>query len=209
MVGGDRVDHRRVLTAPRGELGADLRVRAAELGGERLADVVQEGGAASDLHVGTDLGGHQRSQLGALHEMLEHVLPVAGPQPQPAERLDQLGVQITDPGALGGLVTRRPGALGSTGLRLGDGDLDALWMDPAVGDESSPARPPQPRAAPRSKQDSVTESGVSSTMTFTPVSASNARMLRPSLPMIRPFMSSAGSGTTVTVAWALVAWASR
>ncbi len=55
-----------------------------------------------------------------------------------------------------------------------------------------------------SKQDSVTESGVSSTMTFTPVSASNVRMFRPSLPMIRPFISSAGSGTTVTVVCALV-----
>ncbi len=34
--------------------------------------------------------------------------------------------------------------------------------------------------------------------TFTPVICSKARMLRPSLPMIRPFISSPGSGTAAT-----------
>ncbi len=45
-----------------------------------------------------------------------------------------------------------------------------------------------------SKAESDTASGVSSTMMLTPVIASNARMLRPSRPMIRPFMSSDGRG---------------
>ena len=42
-------------------------------------------------------------------------------------------------------------------------------------------------------------SGVSSMMTSTPVASSNARMLRPSRPMMRPFISSFGSATADTV----------
>ena len=41
--------------------------------------------------------------------------------------------------------------------------------------------------------------GVSSTISSTPVACSSARMLRPSRPMIRPFMSSLGRSTTDTV----------
>ena len=57
-------------------------------------------------------------------------------------------------------------------------------------------------------------SGVSSMMRSTPVAVSRARMFRPSRPMIRPFISSLGRGTTVTVVsleWSaahrLMAWA--
>ena len=42
-------------------------------------------------------------------------------------------------------------------------------------------------------------SGVSSMMRSTPVSVSMVRMLRPSRPMMRPFISSLGRGTTLTV----------
>ena len=42
--------------------------------------------------------------------------------------------------------------------------------------------------------------GVSSMMRSTPVAASNARMFRPSRPMIRPFMPSLAKGTTEIVA---------
>ena len=41
--------------------------------------------------------------------------------------------------------------------------------------------------------------GVSSTITSTPVIISKERMLRPSRPMMRPFMSSKGMGTTESV----------
>jgi hypothetical protein len=44
----------------------------------------------------------------------------------------------------------------------------------------------------------MTASGVSSMMTSTPVMVSNERMLRPSRPMMRPFMSSLGRWTTDT-----------
>ena len=41
----------------------------------------------------------------------------------------------------------------------------------------------------------ITASGVSSMIRSTPVAASSARMLRPSLPMMRPFISSLGMVT--------------
>ena len=50
-----------------------------------------------------------------------------------------------------------------------------------------------------SNADSTTAEGVSSMMKSTPVMFSSARMLRPSRPMIRPFMSSEGSATSDTV----------
>jgi len=49
-----------------------------------------------------------------------------------------------------------------------------------------------------SNPDTTTTSGVSSMITSTPVRVSSARMLRPSRPMMRPFMSSLGSDTEVT-----------
>ena len=45
----------------------------------------------------------------------------------------------------------------------------------------------------------MTASGVSSMIRSMPVAASSARTLRPSRPMMRPFISSEGSGTTATV----------
>ena len=52
-------------------------------------------------------------------------------------------------------------------------------------------------------------SGVSSMMTSTPVAVSKARMFRPSRPMMRPFISSLGSGTAATVLSAVCSAASR
>ena len=45
----------------------------------------------------------------------------------------------------------------------------------------------------------MTTPGVSSTITSTPVAFSKARMFRPSRPMIRPFISSLGMSTVLTV----------
>ncbi len=56
-----------------------------------------------------------------------------------------------------------------------------------------------------SKPESTTAFGVSSMMKSTPVRFSSARMLRPSRPMMRPFMSSEVSCTTETVVSARVA----
>ena len=50
------------------------------------------------------------------------------------------------------------------------------------------------------KQETVIASGVSSMMRSTPVRVSTVRILRPSRPIILPFISSLGSATTDTVA---------
>ena len=42
------------------------------------------------------LGGHDAGQVGALDQVLEHVLPVAGAVAQPAEQGDHLGVHLGD-----------------------------------------------------------------------------------------------------------------
>ena len=60
-----------------------------------------------------------------------------------------------------------------------------------------------------SKPERITAFGVSSMMKSTPVRCSSARMLRPSRPMMRPFMSSAESWTTETVVSAAWPAASR
>ena len=68
------------------------------------------------------------------------------------------------------------------------------------------------RAASRrtgSKLLRTTASGVSSMIRLTPVVASKARMLRPSRPMIRPFISSLGSVNTLTVDSAVCSDATR
>ena len=66
--------------------------------------------------------------------------------------------------------------------------IRAGWMRPSETSFSRVRRPISRRTG--SKQDSRTASGVSSMIRSTPVTASKARMLRPSRPMMRPFMSS-------------------
>src|SRR5438034_318242 len=60
-----------------------------------------------------------------------------------------------------------------------------------------------------SKPERTTVSGVSSMIRSMPVACSRARMLRPSRPMIRPFISSLGRWTTVTVCSAVWSAATR
>ena len=75
--------------------------------------------------------------------------------------------------------------------------IRAGWIRPSCTSFSSVSRAVSRRTG--SKLDRTTASGVSSMIRFTPVVASNARMLRPSRPMMRPFMSSLGSENTETV----------
>ena len=60
-----------------------------------------------------------------------------------------------------------------------------------------------------SKPVTTTTPGVSSTITSTPVAFSKARMFRPSRPMIRPFISSVGMSTVLTVVSAVCSAAYR
>ncbi len=75
-------------------------------------------------------------------------------------------------------------------LRSCISSIRAGWIRPSLTSSVRVIRAVSRRTG--SKQDSSTDSGVSSIITFTPVTCSNARMLRPSRPMIRPFMSSPG-----------------
>ena len=74
--------------------------------------------------------------------------------------------------------------------------IRAGWMRPSWTRRSRDRRAISRRMG--SKLLRVTASGVSSMIRSTPVRVSKARMLRPSLPMMRPFMSSVGRGTTLT-----------
>ncbi len=81
------------------------------------------------------------------------------------------------------------------------------WMRPSDTSFSRASRATSRRIG--SKHETTTVSGVSSMMTSTPVASSNARMLRPSRPMIRPFISSLGSDTAETVDSAVCSAAMR
>ncbi len=81
------------------------------------------------------------------------------------------------------------------------------WMRPSASRRTSACRAISRRT--ESKPETRTASGVSSTITSTPVSASNERMLRPSRPMIRPLRSSVASGTDETVCSMVVVAARR
>ena len=75
--------------------------------------------------------------------------------------------------------------------------MRAGWMRPSASSFSSVMRAISRRTP--SNAERTTALGVSSMMRSTPVRFSIARMLRPSRPMMRPFMSSDGSWTTQTV----------
>src|SRR3954465_3456972 len=75
--------------------------------------------------------------------------------------------------------------------------MRAGWMRPSSRSFSRVMRAISRRTP--SKPERTTALGVSSMMKSTPVRFSRARMLRPSRPMMRPFMSSEGSWTTETV----------
>ena len=135
-----------------------------------------------------------------LDGVLQHVLAVAGAVMQAAQQLHQLGMQAAD----AGLQARRarPRRL-MMAVHLAAGLLhhllDVGGMDAAVGDELF-QRQPRDLAADRLEAgdgdgfgrivDDEIDTGQRS-----PV----VRMLRPSRPMMRPFISSLGRGTTLTV----------
>ncbi len=82
----------------------------------------------------------------------------------------------------------------STTLRSCTSSIRLGWIRPSPISSSSDSRATSRRTG--SKQLRITAPGVSSMTRLTPVTCSKERMLRPSRPMIRPFMSSAGSCTT-------------
>ena len=89
----DRVRDGLGLPAPPGDSGADLRVRALDLMRDRLADVVEQRAPARGRDRRAELARHEPGELGALDEVVEHVLAVARAELQLPEELHQLGVE--------------------------------------------------------------------------------------------------------------------
>ena len=102
---------------------------------DRLADVVQQAALLRLGHVGADLGRQQPGQARGLDAVVEHVLPVAGAVLQPADELDELGMQPRHAGVVGGLLPRLAHDDLELLARLGDRLLDPPGMDAAVADE--------------------------------------------------------------------------
>src|SRR3954471_10156879 len=86
----DRVDDGVALAVAARELSGDRGVRAFDLVGQRFAEVVQERGAARSLDAGAELRRHDSGEVHDLQRVLEDVLPVARPEAEPAENLDEL-----------------------------------------------------------------------------------------------------------------------
>src|SRR4051794_9372445 len=78
------------------QLAADERVRALDLVRDRLADVMEQGGARGGPRVAAELGRQHRPEVRALDRVGKHVLAVARAVVQPPEELRQLGVQRAD-----------------------------------------------------------------------------------------------------------------
>ena len=115
--------------------GADGGVRPFDLVVDRLADVVEETAHLGDLDVGPDLGGDDRRQVTGLDDVVEHVLAVARPELESAERLDDVRGKPRHAGLVGGLLAGLAHDRLDLGARLGHDLLDPPRVDPAVGDE--------------------------------------------------------------------------
>ena len=67
----------------------------------RLAQVVQQPGAAGDFGVQAQLGGHHLRQVRHFHRVFQHVLAVTGPEAEPAQKRQHLFGQVRQVGLLG------------------------------------------------------------------------------------------------------------
>src|SRR5580704_2777617 len=137
----DGVHHVLRLAVAAGDLGADQRVAALDLVGERLADVVQHRAALEQGRVDPQLAGHHARDVRRLDQVAQDVLAVGGAVPQPAEEADELFVHLGD-AELDQRVLARPLAqLLDLGLAALVGVLDPLRVDAAVGDEPFQGEP--------------------------------------------------------------------
>ena len=130
--------------------------------------------------------------------MLKHVLREARAVLELTEQTDDVGMNAVNAGVEGGLFAHFADLHFEFLLALMNHVLDAGGMDAAVLDEAF-----------KSHAGHLTADGAVGGKNhgfrrvvddeITPVAASSARMLRPSRPMMRPFMSSLGRVTAVTV----------
>jgi len=77
-------------------IDSDLNMRTFDFMVERLADIMQQAGAAGKSRVDAELAGHDAGKIGNLQRMVENVLTVAGAVTQPSEQLDKLRMNAVD-----------------------------------------------------------------------------------------------------------------
>ena len=132
----DGVHHVLRLTVAAGDLGADQRVAALHLMGERLADVVQHRAPLEQQRVHPQLAGHHAGDVRRLDQVPEHVLPVGGAVAQAAQQVDEFRVHLGD-AQLDQRVFAGPLAqLLDLGLTALVSVLDPLRVDAPVRDET-------------------------------------------------------------------------
>ena len=101
----------------------------------RLAEIVEQRGSLRRLHARAELGGHDPGEVGALERMLENVLPVTRPVPEPAEDLHERFVHLPAVGLEDRLLARLLDVLFDLRLRAVVHLLDSGRMDAPVLDE--------------------------------------------------------------------------
>src|SRR6266496_4882662 len=110
-------------------------MRALYLVRERLAEVVQESGAASRLDARVELGSHDPHEMDDLERVLEDVLAVARPEAESAEDLDELLMERAAVRLEDGLLAGMDDVLLDLRLRLVVHLLDSSRVDAAVLDQ--------------------------------------------------------------------------
>ena len=156
-----------------------------------------------------DFLGHHAGEEGHFDRMPQHVLAVAGAEAQPAQQMDDRSMQSGDVGFLRRFFAQFLDVLLhlASAFRATTSSIRAGWMRPSAISLLSDMRATSRRTG--SKPLTITTPGVSSMITSTPVAFSKARMLRPSRPMMRPFISSLGISTVLVVVSAVWAAAYR
>ncbi len=132
--------------------------------------------------------------------MLKHVLAVARAEVQPAEQVDLFAMQAADVRVHRRLLAELDDLLFDLGPRLVDDLFDPRGVDAAVLNQPFERKAGHlaPHRVERTDHDDARRV-VDITSTPSPF---NARMLRPSRPMTRPFMSSDWMSIALTV-WSL------
>ena len=144
------------------------------------------------VDVETELGGHHARELRDFNGVLVHVLAVAGTVLEPAEQLDQLGVQAEDAhfehGGLAVFLDLLVQLFADLFYRLFDaGGVDAAVADQLFEGEAGDFAADGVEPGEDHDLGRVVDDQLDARLAF-----SRARMLRPSRPMMRAFMSSLG-----------------
>ena len=110
-------------------------MRALDLVGHRLPDVVQQRRPLRRLHARAELARHDPGEVHDFERVPEHVLPVARPVAQPAEHLDELLVELAAVRLEHRLLARLADVILELCLREVVHLLDPRRVDPPVLDQ--------------------------------------------------------------------------